>query len=297
MHFFRNIIAFTYPDGMDFTALEPAMELLAFQPCAAQAMSSEGFVPVLDEGTDAPRYTHQYGGCIVFSVQIETRIVPPRVVDDVLHQRLAEIEAKEGRRPGGRERKRLKDDVIAELMAKSFTSKTRTRAMIDLERRLLLVDTSSRKVADGIASHIRSALGSFPCVALTTRMPAMVWMTSVARSGNLPKNLGLGDSCVIKGPDSAKVTIKKLDLRGEEVQGHLEAGMCISQLQLAYADQFTWVLDEALTVRQFTCVAEVEMPDDGEVENELSARMFLLSTHFRQLIDVLNDQVGINFAN
>lgn len=271
MHFFRNITAYSFKKEIDFTALEPALEELAFSPCAEQSMSSEGFVHVIGQGTDQAHFTHHYAGGILFAVQSETRIIPPRVVDDRLAQALERIEKNEGRRPGSRERKRLKEEIVHDLMAKSFTSKMRTRALLDTERGLLLVDTASRKVADGIVSHLRSAIGSFPCVSLSTRLAPAVWMTDLVKSGNLPPKLELGDACVLKGPESAKVTIKNLDLRGEDVQGHVASGMFITQVDMVRSDEFSWVLDDALTVRKFNCLAEVDMPDSGEIEAEINA--------------------------
>lgn len=296
MHFFRNITAYSYKKELDFTALEPALEELAFAPCSEQSMSSEGFVHVIGQGTDEAHFTHHYAAGILFAVQSETRIIPPRVVDDRLAQLLDSIEKKEGRRPGSRERKRLKEEVVHDLMAKSFTSKIRTRALLDTERGLLLVDTASRKVADGIVSHLRSAMGSFPCYALSTRQAPAAWMTDLVRSGNLPSKLELGDACVLKGPESAKVTIKNLDLRGEDVQGHVDSGMFITQVDMVRNDEFSWVLDDALTVRKFNCLAEVDMPDSGEIEAEINARIFLLLSHYRILLDQLDEQLGINYA-
>ena len=296
MHIFRNIVAFSFPSNIDFNALEGALEGLAFQACPAQAMSSEGFVPVLGEGTEQPKFSHQHSGAINFAVQTEVRIVPPRVVDEHLQKRLAEIEEKEGRKPGSRERKRLKEDVVASLMAQSFTTKTRTRAMIDVDRGLLLVDTASRKVAENVTSHLRSALGSFPCIALTARMSPMIWMTHLVSSEVAPEGLAIGSCCTLKGPDSAKVTIKNLDLRGQEVQGHLEAGMTISQLEMGFVERFTWVLDDALVVRNFRFTGEVEHEEHDDAESWLNAQMFLLVSNFRVLIDLLDSCMGINFA-
>nr|WP_312130745.1 recombination-associated protein RdgC [Stenotrophomonas pavanii] len=297
MHFFRNITAFSFPKKLDLTELEPALEVLAFQPCAPQALSSEGFVPVEGEGSDAPRYVRECSGAYLVAVQAESRVLPRRVVDEQLGARLKEIELKEGRHPGGRERRRLKEELVADLLARSFTVKDRTRALLDGERGLLLVETSSRKAAENIASHLRSALGSFPCVPLSTRVAPCTWMSSMVRDGQLPAPMTLGESCVLKGGESSQVTIKRLDLGGEEVLGHLTAGMSVARLALDSPELFGFELDETLVVHKFNCHVEVEMPDEGELLAALDTRVFLLVSHYRKLIDVLDDQLGINFAD
>ncbi|QRD62712.1 recombination-associated protein RdgC (plasmid) [Xanthomonas citri pv. citri] len=297
MHLFRNITAFAFPSTLDFSKLEPALELLAFQPCAPQALSSEGFVPVEGEGTAAARFARLCSGAILVAVQTETRILPPRVVDERLRERLLEIEATQGRQPSGGERRRLKDDVVAELLSRSFTVKDRTRALLDIERGLLLVDTSSRKAAERIASHLRSALGSFPCVPLSFRTAPSQWMSRLVRDRQLPPRFCMGESCVLKGPDASQVTIKKLDLGGEEVLGHLTAGMTVSRLAMESPELFAFELDEALVVRRFDCQAEVEVAGGEDPLAALDAQVFLLVQHYRQLIDMLDEQLGINFAS
>src|SRR3546814_4069667 len=86
------------------------------------------------------------------------------LVNDLLGKKLAEMEQREGRKPGGRARKRLKEDLVHELLPRAFVKPSRTDAMLDLEHGLCIVDSSSRKSAEGVVSEIRNALGSFPAL-------------------------------------------------------------------------------------------------------------------------------------
>src|SRR3546814_18526345 len=63
-----------------------------------------------------------------------------------------------------RSRKRLKEDLVHELLPRAFVKPSRTDAMLDLEHGLCIVDSSSRKSAEGVVSEIRNALGSFPAL-------------------------------------------------------------------------------------------------------------------------------------
>ncbi|MFH7376134.1 recombination-associated protein RdgC, partial [Pseudomonas syringae pv. tagetis] len=63
----------------------------------------------------------------------EDKILPAAVVNDLLERKLEEIEEKEGRRPGGRERKRMKDDLLHELLPRAFVKSSRNDAFIDLQ--------------------------------------------------------------------------------------------------------------------------------------------------------------------
>ena len=296
MKFFNNIIAFSFPPTMDFGALEQMIEELKFAPCEPSAMSSAGFVPPVMGGDDAP-LVHRYNDMILLALQTETRVVPPRAVDDRLAQMLKEVEEREGRVPGSRARKAMKEQVVSELMGKSFTVKSRVLAILDQNRHLLLVNTSSRKEAETFASHLRSAMGSFPAIPLSCKSSPIMVMTHWLASKNAPELLTLGDSCTLKGPDSAQVTIKNLDLHSEEVEGHLQSGLTVSKLALLSGDSYALELDEHLVLRKFNILAEPpEDLDDEDRYAATNASLFMLITHVRMALDQLDAALQFNYA-
>ena len=68
--------------------------------------------------------------------------------------------SKEGRKPGGRTRKRLKEDLVHELLPRAFVRPSRTDALLDLEHGLCIVDTSvaqDRRKRRSAKSATRSA--------------------------------------------------------------------------------------------------------------------------------------------
>jgi recombination associated protein RdgC len=100
----------------------------------------------------------------------EDRLLPGAVVNDMLAKKLEEIEQKEGRKPGGRTRKRIKDELITDLLPRAFVKPSRTDALLDLEHGVVVVDTSSRKSGENVVSEIRRALGSFPALPLNAEV-------------------------------------------------------------------------------------------------------------------------------
>ncbi|QOX05432.1 MULTISPECIES: recombination-associated protein RdgC [Xanthomonas] len=294
MHFSKAIV-FSYPPGLDFTPLEAMLAELPFKPCEPSAMSSEGFVPPVYMD-DAP-FAYRTGELILIAVQTESRIVPPAVVDERLEAKVKEHEDKEGCRPGGRMRKRLKEEVVAELMARSFTVKKKAFALIDQERHFFVVNTSSRKTAETVVSHVRAAIGSFPAIPLSSPDLPASRMTEWLASGNLPELWTLGDECVLKGPDSASVRIKGVDLHSEEVAKHLEAGMKVSRLAASVGDDYEFVLDESLAVSKFSVLVETELPDgQDDMQAHVDAELLLFATYFRRLLDSLRGSFQLSVA-
>ncbi|WP_394697415.1 recombination-associated protein RdgC [Pseudoxanthomonas japonensis] len=293
MHF-SKVIAFTFPPGMDFTALEAMLSDLEFKPCEPSAMSSAGFVQPVHMD-DAP-FAYRTGELILVAVQTETRIVPPAVVNERLAAKVKDLEEKEGRIPSSRTRRRLKEEVIADLMARTFTTKKRTYALIDLERNLFLVNTSTRKTAENVVSHIRSALGSFPAIPLSSQDSPASRMTDWLASGNLPEGWSLGDECVLKGPDAASVRIKGVDLHSDEVTKHIEAGMKVSRVAASAGEDYEFVLDESLAITKFAVLVESELPETEDMMAFVNAQLFLFHTYHKRLMDTLRGSFQLSLA-
>ena len=103
--FFRNLTLFRFPTTLDFSQLDELLPEMILKPVGALDMSSRGFVPPFGRGDDV--LAHRSGESLWLTVGGEDKILPGSVVNDLLAKKLAEIEEKEGRKPGGRTRKRL----------------------------------------------------------------------------------------------------------------------------------------------------------------------------------------------
>ena len=125
------------------------------------------------------------------------------MVNDLLAKKLADIEQKEGRRPGGRMRKRMKEDLVHELLPRAFVKPSRIDALLDLEHGFLAVDTASRKQAEAVASEIRRALGSFPALPLNAEVAPRSILTGWIAGEPLPSGFSLGEECELKDARTA----------------------------------------------------------------------------------------------
>ena len=120
-------------------------------------------------------------------------MLPAAVINDELQRKVQKIAEEEGRKVGGRERKRIKEDLLTELLPRAFVRNSRMSAYVDRKNGWLVLDTSSRKSAENALTQIREALGSFPAVPLAPEEGPRVLMTDWLANGNLPAGLALGD--------------------------------------------------------------------------------------------------------
>ena len=296
--FFRNLTLFRFPTSLDFTALESQLDEARLKPVGVLELSSRGFVSPF--GRDGEALSHRIGDAIWLTVGGEDKLLPAAVVNDLLAKKLADMEEKEGRKPGGRARKRLKDDLVHELLPRAFVRPTRTDALLDLENGLCIVDTSSRKSAESVVSEIRRALGSFPALPLNAEVAPRSVLTGWIAGEALPEGLALGDECELKdaADKGAVVKCQRHDLACDEIGKHLEAGKQVTRLALTLDDHVSFVLGEDLVLRKFKlldgAVDQLESTERDDLRAELDARFALMAAEARRLFSVLEPALKLS---
>lgn len=299
--FFRNLTLFRFPTSLDVSDLESRLATCALKPVGPLDLSSRGFVPPF--GRDAEALSHRIGDALWLSVGSEEKLLPGAVVNDLLQKKLAELEQKEGRRPGGRTRKRLKEDLVHELLPRAFVRPGRTDALLDLEHGLCVIDTSSRKSGENVVSEIRHALGSFPALPLNAEVAPRAVLTGWIAGEPLPDGLSLGDECELKdaADKGAVVKCQRQELQSDEIGRHLEAGKQVTRLALTLDDHVSFVLGEDLVVRKFKlldgAVDQLESTERDDLHAELDARFALMSGEVKRLFSVLEPALKLSRAD
>lgn len=299
--FFRNLTLFRFPTSTKLDDLDAGLQECALKPVGALELSSRGFVSPI--GRDGEELLQRQGDAIWLTVGGEDRLLPGAVVNDMLARKLEQIEQTEGRKPGGRTRKRLKDELITELMPRAFIKPSRTDALLDLEHGIVVVDSSSRKSAENVASEIRRALGSFPAMPLNPEIAPRSILTDWLAGEPLPDGLTIGDECELRDPaeQGAVVKVQRMDLDNDEIAKHLETGKQVTRLALTLDDHVSFVLGEDLVVRKFKlldgAVDELESTDHDDVRAEMEARFVLMSGEVKRLFAVLQSAFKLSAAD
>lgn len=298
--FFRNLTLFRFSPAVadDLKRLDEALGEHRLRPCGPLEMFTKGFVPPVGRGDEAP-LTHALKHCTWLTVGGEDKLLPAAVVNDELQRKVRKIAEEEGRKVGGRERKRLKEDLLTELLPRAFVRSSRLSAYVDTQHGWLVLDTSSRKSAENALSQIREALGSFPAVPLAPEEGPRVLMTDWLANGTLPAGLTLGDEVELRDPASATGAIAKCrrqDLDAEEVKEHLRNGKQVFQLGLVFDERMSFVLGEDLIVRKlkFLDVVTEELGDNHEdAAAEADAGFALLTLELERLLAKLEEWFGL----
>ncbi|UHQ20399.1 recombination-associated protein RdgC [Lysobacter sp. KIS68-7] len=296
--FFRNLTLFRFPTSLDLSEIESRLAECALKPVGALELSSRGFISPF--GRDGESLSHKISDAIWLSVGSEEKILPGAVVNDLLSRKLEEIERKEGRKPGGRARKRLKEDLVHELLPRAFVRPGRTDALLDLSHGLCVVDSSSRKAAENVVSEIRHALGSFPALPVNAEVAPRSILTGWVAGEPLPEGLSIGDECELKdaADKGAVVKCQRQELQSDEIAKHLESGKQVTRLALTLDDHVSFVLGEDLVVRKFKllegAVDAMESTERDDVRAELDARFALMAGEAKRLFNVLEPALKIS---
>lgn len=298
--FFRNLTLFRIPGSLNLDGLDTGLDACQLKPVGPLELSSRGFISPF--GRDSEVLAARQGDAVWLTVGGEDRLLPGAVVNDLLARKLDEIEQKEGRKPGGRTRKRIKEELIAELMPRAFVKPSRTDALLDREHGIVVVDTSSRKNGENVVSEIRRALGSFPALPLNAEVAPRSVLTGWVAGEPLPDGLALGDECELRDPvdQGAVVKCQRQELQGDEIGKHLEAGKQVTRLALTLDDHVSFVLGEDLVIRKFKlldgAVDQLEATDRDDLRAELDARFALLSGEVKRLFGVLEKALKLSRA-
>ncbi|HYG06348.1 MAG TPA: recombination-associated protein RdgC [Stenotrophomonas sp.] len=299
--FFRNLTLFRFPTTLDFSQIDTLLPEALLKPVGPLELTSRGFISPFGRD-EQEALSHRIGEFLWLTIGGEDKILPGSVVNDLLARKVAEIEEKEGRRPGGRARKRLKDDLIHELLPRAFVKSSRTDAMLDLENGYIAVDTSSRKTGENVMSEIRGLLGSFPALPLNAEVAPRAILTGWIAGEELPEGLSLGEECEMKDPieGGAVVKCQHQELRCEEIDKHLEAGKQVTKLALTLDDHVSFVLGDDLVIRKLKfldgALDQLESSDQDGVRAELDARFALMSGEVRRLFLLLENALKLSKA-
>ena len=298
---FRNLTFFRFPPTLDFSALPELVVDAALEPVGPLEFHSQGFLHPYGLGHEAG--VVQTGKAIWLTVGSESKILPGSAVNDALHKKVAEIEDREGQKIGARARKRIKDDLVHEMLPRALVKTGRTDAVLFPDLGLLVVDTSSRKRAEGVVSEIRGALGGFPALPVNAEVSPRSVMTAWLAGESMPDWLALGEDAELRDPMQGggvvKIQSQELATAEGEVDEHLAAGKKVTKLGMALQDQLSFVIGEDLVVRKlrFLDGAMDKLPEIVEdARGELDARFALMYGEIRILFALLEAAFKISRA-
>jgi recombination associated protein RdgC len=296
--FFRNLTLFRFSSSTakSLAKLDDALAAHALRPCGPLEAATRGFVSPF--GPDSEALSHTVGKATLVTLGVEEKLLPAAVVNAELGKRLRKEAERRGRPVGGRQRRAIKAEILDILLPQAFVRPSRLDAWLDSKNGWLVLDTASRKAAEGALGALREALGSFPAQPLAAAETPRALMTDWLGSGKLPDALTLGDECELRDPaGGAVIRCRHQELESNEVRAHLKQGKQVFQLGLQFEDRASFVLGEDLVIRKlrFLDVVQDSLDADGRdsAEAELDARFALMTLELERLFGSMEKWFGL----
>jgi recombination associated protein RdgC len=282
---------------MDAATLEGQLATRRFRPCGPLETATLGWCP--PTGDDGAALVHGVNGCLLMCVRRQERLLPSTVVAEALDERVAEIEGAEVRTLGRAERRRLREDILTEMLPRAFLRSRRVLAYLDTVAGWLVVDAASDKTAEEVVSLLRQMLGSLPAKPPRPNRPVAPLFTQWIEGDDVPPSFALGQDCELRDPEDAQsvVRCRGQDLSGEEIRTHLRAGKQVVKLALDWDEHLSLVLEDDLSLKRLRLAdALVEEALDADIEDpaaRLDAEFALTALELRGLLEQLQEIFGL----
>ena len=213
-------------------------------------MQSYGWTAPL--GRHGQQLVHAANGYIMICARKEEKIIPAGVVKQLLDDKVATIEAAEARELYRREKMRMKEEIIVDLLPRALSRISHQFAYIDVRNNLLIVDSASPAKAEALISQLRNTLGRFPASPVKIKQSLSACMTRWLNGEALPRDYVLGGDCELKhpDPDGGVISCKHQDLEAGEVRNHIKNGKFAVKLALQWNERLTFVLHEDMSIKR-----------------------------------------------
>lgn len=261
---FKNLTVLRVADGQDVSLdeLQQGLQRQPFVPCGATQTESVGWVPPRDDPGAA--LVESVAGHRLMRLRIETKRVPAAAVRRELQARCAHIETTEGRQPGRREQRELKEAILQELLPRAFASSADVWVWWDVRAGRLLLDTTTARRVDAVTSALVEALPGWraePLATATAPATAMAgWLVSDA--ADWPAHFAPGREAELKGDGDSPPVVRfaRHVLQAEAMREHLAQGKRPTRLALDWDGRVQFVLTDTLQLRRIAF-------DDGVFES------------------------------
>ncbi len=232
---------------------------------------------------------------MLIALGIEQRVLPGAVIKREVEKKAAEVAEQQGFAPGRKQLRELRDAVIDELRPRAFVRSRTVRAWLDLDRRRVVIDSTSPRLAEELGTVLRADLGDLPAYPMDTQTRPASAMTAWVSSSEAPPYFALNDTCELRADNAAKSNVRyqRHQLDGPEIRSLISGGKFVARLGLGWRERLDLVLTDRgelkrLRVRDVTETASERRPDADAFDADFA----LMTGNLGQMIDDLTAALG-----
>ena len=291
---FKNLRIYRLDMAIFAMPAQELADLLAkhrFTPCGSQEPLSMGWVSPRGNG----ELVHEVNGQYLLCHRAEKRLLPSAVVNQTAREKALDIEEQQGYKPGRKQMKEIKEQVITELLPKSHVVQRDTMVWIDTRNCWFVIDTAVAAKSDEVLGLFAKSVEPFPLLPLYTEYSPVSMMTAWLIDNDPPANFTIDQDTELRstGDSGAAVRYVKQSVDIDEVRKHVQAGKQCTRLALTWADRISFVLTDALDIKRISPLDILTEKQDVMAVNDdeiFDADMTLMTA---ELANLIADVVGV----
>ena len=291
----KNAIIYRIAEGWkpDLQQLEDALQKTVFVECAPTQERSVGWTP--PRGEEHGPLSESVAGQWMLRFMSQSKLLPASVLNDKVREKVAHIKETEGRNPGKKEKRELKDEAKLDLLPMAFTKTGGMWVWIDPQARTLVLDTSAQGRADEIVTLLAESLPGFALALLDTQTSPTTAMAHWLVTQEPPAGFSADRETELKAADESKAVVRyarhPLDI--DEVRQHIEHGKLPTKLAMTWDDRVSFVLNDGLQIRKINlldAVMDGQSQDDAGFDTDVAITTGELSRLIPDLIAALGGE-------
>lgn len=291
---FKNLIFYRIGAGWSATLaqMEEGLAQARFVECGATQEKSVGWIEPRGEAHGP--LLEAIAGQWMLKLMIEVKALPGSVVNRKVNERLAQIETAEGRKPGKREKREIKDDVRLQLLPMAFTKQAAVQVWIDPKAQLLVLDAASQAKADEVVTCLVQCLEGLLVLPISTQISPATAMSEWLTSQEPPAGFSVDRECELKAPDESRAVVRysRHPLDTEEVRQHISSGKQPTRLALTWDNRVSLVLTDSFQVKKLAFLDVVFEGNSTKQDDGFDADVAIATGELQRLIPDLLQALG-----
>ncbi len=293
---FSNLIVYKFKQDVSYdqAEFEKALEQNVSRIPSQKEFSTMGWTKAL--GKHGSTLAHFSENRILICSKAIVKDISPKVVNELLAEKVDDVERIEQRPVKKKEKDELKEAILFQMMETAYTKSALLYAFIDIEKGLIVVNSPTFNKAEELLALLRKSLGTLPVVPLFADVDLDVYLTSWLADYKTPEGFTIGGDAHLEEADDkeAQTKFKGQELSSDEVKAHLVTGSRVTKLQLRYQDRLTFDLDNSGQIKRLNYGGGLKEENADISNEEMSKKLdadFILATS--EIIEMLT-QLFIN---
>lgn len=300
---FKNVMMYRIVSAwtVGIAQLEEKLQEEVFVECGATQEKSVGWVP--PRGVEHGPLLEVVAGQWLLRLLVETKVLPANVVRRHAQERIEQIEATTGRKPGKKEARDIRDDARLSLLPQAFTKQSAVMVWIDPKAQRLVLDAGSQARADEVMTALVKAVDGLAVQLINTQTSPAVAMAGWLGEKEAPPGFSIDQECELKASDESRAVVRytRHPLDTDEVSEHIRLGKMPTRLAMTWNEHVSFVLTEALQLKKVSVHDVVfetaaTLSSDG-ADDHFDTDVAIATGELQKLIPDLIEALGGEEAN